>query len=106
MRERSELSEQLLIMVCQRVRWTSDRVTDFAFLTPQARLGRRLLHLGAEQAEVHISQAELARFLGVSRQVVNGYLREWQSAGAVVLKRGRIEIRSSERLLSVAGLAN
>ncbi len=106
MRERSELSEQLLILVCQRVRWTSDRVTDFAFLTPQARLGRRLLHLGAEQSEVRISQAELARFLGISRQVVNGYLREWQNAGAVVLKRGRIEISSSERLLSAAGLAS
>ena len=104
MQTRAELAVQLLLLVCERVRWTSDRVADFAFLTPQARLGRHLLHLAAEQREVRISQAELARYLGVSRQVVNGYLRDWQASGAVVLKRGRIAIASSSELAKLAGL--
>lgn len=104
MRTRAELAIQLLLLVCERVRWTSDRVADFAFLTPQARLGRRLLHLAAEDKEVRISQAELANYLGVSRQVVNGYLRDWQGAGAVVLNRGRITIASSSELAKLAGL--
>jgi len=90
----AELAVQLLLLVCERVRWTSDRVTDFAFLTPQARLGRRLLQLAADKQEIRISQAELASYLGVSRQVVNGYLREWQASGAVTLMRGRIGINS------------
>jgi len=102
---RTELAVQLLLLVCDRVRWTSDRVADFAFLTPPARLGRHLLHLAAEQQEVRISQAELASYLGVSRQLVNGYLREWQSSGAVELKRGRIAINSSAKLAQLAGLA-
>ena len=104
MKDRSELAEQLLQLLCQRLRWTSDRVVDFAFLTPQARLGRRLLHLAAEAQEVLISQAELARFLGLSRQAVNGYLRDWQDLGAVQLRRGKIEIRSADKLLLAAGL--
>jgi len=101
MRERSELAEQLLILVCQRVRWTSDRVADFAFLTPQARLGRRLVLLAADAREVQISQAELANFLGISRQAVNGYLRDWQIRGTVELYRGRIVILDAAELLSI-----
>lgn len=104
MRTRGELAVQLLLLVCKRVRWTSERVADFAFLTPQARLGRHLLHLAADEQEVRISQAELASYLGVSRQVVNGYLREWQQLGAVELKRGRIGIPSSTQLAQLAGL--
>lgn len=104
LRERSELAEQLLQLVCQRVRWTSERVTELAFLTPQARLCRRLLHLAADGGTVEISQMELARFLNVSRQVVNGYLRYWQESGAVKLSRGQIEVTSAEGLLALAGL--
>lgn len=104
MDERNQLAQQLLVLVCERVRWTTDTVTDFAFLTPQARLGRRLLHLAAEDREVQISQSELARYLGVSRQLVNGFLREWAKEGLVSLSRGRIRLHSPEQLLVAAGL--
>lgn len=106
LRERVELAEQLLRLVCQRVRWTSERVADFAFLTPQARLCRRLLFLASDNVQVAISQAELARYLGVSRQVVNGYLRDWQDLGAVKLGRSKITICSTDELLSAAGLGS
>ena len=39
------------------------------------------------------SQQELADYLGVSRQVVNGYLRDWQRAGLVDLSRGSITMK-------------
>jgi hypothetical protein len=42
--------------------------------------------------KILISQQQLADFLGVSRQVVNGYLREWQKQGRVALSRGSITL--------------
>ena len=102
-REHADIALQLLVLVCERVRWTSDRVADFAFLTPQARLGRRLVHLASANREVTISQAELARYLGVSRQLVNGFLRDWQDAGLVTLSRGRIILDAPDELMTIAG---
>ena len=56
----------------------------------EKRVGERLraLREGAD-----LSQAELAQFLGISRQVVNGYLRAWEREGHVELGRGSIRIR-------------
>lgn len=111
LRDQPELAIHLMQLVCQRVRWTSLQLADFAFLTPPARLATQLLHLrdnkgdaALESADIHISQAELARFLGVSRQVVNGYLRDWQAKGALLLKRGRIHVTDEPTLRAAAGL--
>ena len=111
MRERSELAVHLLQLVCQRARWTSQQVADSAFLTVAARLARSLLQLRREGAdgptedgsfEVRISQTDLARFLGVSRQVVNGYLQGWQRQGLVSVGRGRVTVPDAEALKRVA----
>lgn len=94
-----ELSNQLMQLVCSRVRWMTRLVTDAAFLSVPERLAARLLLLAVPVsqemgAEVRISQAELAQFLGVSRQVVNAYLRTWQREGRIELKRGSIRIKN------------
>lgn len=101
-----KLAIHLLKLVCARLRWTSELVEDSAFLSPPARLAKRLLVLTTlhgrpatdDARELGISQAELARFLGYSRQIVNHYLREWQQAGWVELHRGRITIRDAEAM--------
>lgn len=98
-----QLALHLLKLLCQRLRWTSELVEESAFLSGPARLAKRLLILaelhgrpaGPEAGrglEMHISQAELAHFLGISRQLVNQHLGEWAKAGWVRLGRGRIEI--------------
>lgn len=101
-----KLAIHLLRLLCARLRWTSELVEESAFLSPPARLAKRLLVLtglhgrpsGRNARELSISQAELARFLGYSRQVVNHYLREWQQAGWVELNRARITIRDAEAM--------
>jgi CRP/FNR family transcriptional regulator, cyclic AMP receptor protein len=95
-----ELGAHLLQLVCRRVRWMTKLVADSAFLSVSERLATRLRDLAEAYGknktdmEVKISQAELAQFLGISRQVVNGYLRAWQKAGRVELGRGSIRIRN------------
>ena len=51
---------------------------------------------------MHISQAELAHFLGISRQLVNQHLGEWAKSGWVRLGRGRIEIMEPAALQKLA----
>lgn len=94
---RPQISRHLLYLLCERVRWTSRLVADSAFLSVPDRMLTRLKDLAPSgerlpdgRIRVRISQQELADYLGVSRQVVNGYLRRWQAEGRVTLGRGAI----------------
>jgi CRP-like cAMP-binding protein len=101
-----QLAIHLLKLLCERLRWTSELVEESAFLAGPARLAKRLLILaslhgrsaGIGQLELRISQAELARFLGISRQIVNQHLSDWRRHGWVELGRSQIVIRNAEAL--------
>lgn len=100
------LAIHLLKLLCERLRWTSELVEESAFLTGPARLAKRLMILASLHGrapavgclELGISQAELARFLGISRQIVNQHLSEWRRNGWVDLGRSKIVIRNAEAL--------
>ena len=100
------LAIHLLALFCKRLRWTSELVEESAFLAGPPRLAKRLLILaslhgrsaGIGALELRISQAELARFLGISRQIVNQHLREWHVHGWVKLGRSQIVIKNPEAL--------
>lgn len=109
LRHEPALAMHLLELFCQRLRWTSDLVEESAFLVGPARLARRLLVLAAlhgrpvdDHMELSLSQAELARFLGISRQFVNQHLQTWRANGWVALGRGSIVIKDPEALGRVA----
>ena len=101
-----QLAIHLLKLLCERLRWTSELVEESAFLAGPARLAKRLLILASLHGrappgghlELRISQAELARFLGISRQIVNQQLSEWRRHGWVELGRSQITIRNAEAL--------
>jgi CRP-like cAMP-binding protein len=101
-----QLAIHLLKLLCQRLRWTSELVEESAFLDGPARLAKRLLILASlhgraarvGQLELRISQGELARFLGVSRQIVNHHLSEWRRLGWLELGRTQIVIRNADAL--------
>lgn len=92
----------LLIILCQRLRQTSEQVEDILFRHLEARIAKALLHL-AEVAglgsirglsvDLHISQRELANIAGGSRESVNKHLQIWQRAGLIDLSKGSILIR-------------
>ena len=100
MDRRPQISRHLLMLLCERVRWTSRLVADSAFLSVPDRMLSRLRNLSHSgesfedgSVRIRISQQELADYLGVSRQVVNGYLRDWQRDGLVDLSRGSITMK-------------
>jgi CRP/FNR family cyclic AMP-dependent transcriptional regulator len=99
LRREPGLTIHLLQLLCQRIRWTSGLAEDSALLGVPARLARRLLSMAKQhghgtQNGLHlvISQEELARFLGLSRQVVNQHLQKWKDKGWVDLGRGKMTI--------------
>lgn len=99
------LAIHLLRLLCQRIRWTSGLAEDSALLAVPARLARRVLSLAKLHGHpvlkgVHlmISQEEIARFLGISRQVVNQYLQIWKANGWVELGRAKMTILDEQAL--------
>jgi CRP-like cAMP-binding protein len=110
--EEPELAVHLLRLFCERIRWTSDLYAESALLTGPARLAKRLLSLAmlhgtqlADGFELKISQTDLAQFLGMSRQIVNHYLRAWRNEGWVEVSRARLVIKDAVSLERVAGTA-
>lgn len=74
-----------------------------AHLVPQ-RLAKwiRRLHLANRRRDVCLTQAELARLLGVQRSTVNLAIRQLQTDGAIRFVRGRIIVQCAERLQQAA----
>jgi len=106
------LALHLLKLLCERLRWTSELVEESALLSGPSRLAKRLLILAEQhgrpadpgeghELEMRISQAELAHFLGISRQIVNQHLGDWAKSGWVRLGRGRIVIADPAALQSL-----
>jgi CRP-like cAMP-binding protein len=103
-----QLADHLLRLLCARLRWVSGFAEESALLPVPARLARRLLSLGKLHGhetragiELKVSQDEMARFLGLSRQIVNQYLQTWKAQRWVDLGRGRIMILDSRALEAV-----
>lgn len=105
MERESVVAIHLLQILCQKLRWTTDIVHEAILLPAPGRIAKRLLHLVAAHGresdaglELRMSQADLANFLGVSRQIVNQNLQEWREAGWIDLQRGRVIVLNSVAL--------
>jgi CRP/FNR family cyclic AMP-dependent transcriptional regulator len=103
-----QLAEHLMRLLCARLRWVSGFAEESALLPVPARLARRLLSIGklhgresASGIELKVSQDEMARFLGLSRQIVNQHLQTWKARGWVDIGRGRILILDARALEAI-----
>lgn len=103
------LAIHLLQLLCQRIRWTSGQAEDSALLSVPNRLARRLLSLAKlhgqpapQGVQLIISQEEMGRFLGISRQAVNQYLQEWRAKGWVDVGRGKVTVLDESALRTMA----
>jgi CRP/FNR family transcriptional regulator, cyclic AMP receptor protein len=104
----AQLVDHLLQLLCGRLRWVSGFAEESALLSVAGRLAKRLLSLGKLHGhetragiELKVSQEEVARFLGLSRQIVNQYLQDWKAQHWVDLGRGRIMILNVAALEAV-----
>jgi CRP-like cAMP-binding protein len=105
------LSMGLLMVFCQRQRSSARLVVgEYAQKDIPARLAHRVLELtGADPSNdscLKITQAQLAKFVFVSRQVVNHHLSEWQSRGWITTSPRRLHVTDREALVAVAASAD
>ena len=63
-------------------------------------------NLEAGDAKIRITQAELATFLNSTRQVVNGYLQNWQKQDLIDTGRGFVIVKDQQRLINAANTAH
>ena len=102
------LALHLIEHLCERLRWTSELVEDLSFLPAHAQIAKRIWLLlrdfGRDTADgcvLSFSQADLATFLGLSRQAVNGHLQEWRDEGWLEISRGKLLVRDVNCLRQV-----
>lgn len=101
-----DLAITIAEILCERVRWVSDAVEDYALLSLDRRLARRLLLLHDQfsraDGAIEIAQSDLADFAGATRESTNKILMTWKSLGLISLGRRSIHLLDRERLDQIA----
>lgn len=111
-RTHPELAITLLGNLADKIRTLTTSLEETSFLDVSSRLARRLVDLSRRfgvpgddglALDVPLSQQDLARMIGVSREAVNKQLRQWEEAGRIKLRRGRVIVADLSWLNDVAG---
>jgi CRP/FNR family cyclic AMP-dependent transcriptional regulator len=103
-RERPPVMLHIMMVLCGRVRRSTDYIADAVFLSLAGRLAKQLLVIAdasLPRAELRVSHAELASMLGLSRGRVSRQLAEWQGAKILEQRRGYLVVRDREALQRV-----
>jgi len=105
---RPDLCIDLMLVLCERLRHTTEQVEDLAFLHLESRMAKALLRLleesgaGQTRAAIRISQRALGELVGGSRESVNKHLNAWKELGIVSIEKGGIVIRDAAALADYA----
>jgi CRP/FNR family transcriptional regulator, cyclic AMP receptor protein len=94
---------ELLAMMAQRLRMTDILLQETAMLDLGARLARMLLE--SQGAVIALSQTEMARLIGASREKVNRKLAVWRSEGWIEIGAFGVKLLNRDALASAAGSA-
>jgi CRP-like cAMP-binding protein len=106
-----EAYPSIMLLLCEKLRRTTEQVAEIFFLDMQGRLARTLLRLieqrkAAASANVPLllrrTQGELANMIGGTRESVNKCLGEWQRRGLIRMKGGTIIIVDKAALGALA----
>jgi CRP/FNR family cyclic AMP-dependent transcriptional regulator len=107
LKQRPDALLRIVHLLCARMRRLTHLVEDSTFRDVSTRLARQIValtdarmpsHEHAATATLHLSQNDLARMLGVSREFVGKQLTAWRASGVVELGRRRITIRDAAAL--------
>ena len=99
------LAWRLLQFTAERLSVSSARESALAFLDAPARLARVLLELDGQEQDkgyITISQEELARHAGLTRQTVASALGRWRRLGWVITGRGHLVLLNTRFLQQIA----
>lgn len=103
-----ELGIDLFQLAGQRMRWMSSQLNEQVFLPMPARLARKILYLTLAPTNslstLTLSQAELAEFVGATREAVSKTLSTWKRANVIESTRGGLQVLDRDALQAMADL--
>ncbi len=106
LRHRPELALEFIDILCDRLRALSGKLEERTFLPVPVRLASRLLYLdgkvGRTVGEVAVSQADLADFVGATREAIAKTLAVWRNRNWVSISRGSVHILDRAQLEGIA----
>lgn len=109
-RDNPAFALQITKLMGLRLRTLRSRIEELLGKSAPARLAHALLELarqyGIEDREgvlipVRLSQGDLGKLVGLTRETVNGFLQVWREQGLVEMDRRRIRLRDPDRLRRV-----
>lgn len=105
-RSAPELAIDLIHLAGQRMRWMDRQLNEQVFLPMPSRLARKILYLTDRPeggpATLALSQAELAEFVGATREAVSKTLSSWKKDGVVAASRGGLTVLDRPALELIA----
>ena len=105
-RDCPQLAINLTEILCERLRWVSASVEEYALMSLDLRLARRLISLharfGGASGNIAVTQSDLADHVGATRESTNKILMRWKDNEIVAMKRGEIQIRDMTALERIA----
>jgi len=108
-----EINEQLIMMLCQRLRLVFGFFEGSALLPLPNQLAQRLVNLSTElekkhhnknNIEIHLSQNDLANMMGASRQATSKILKSWEDQKLIKLDYGKTTILNLKQIRKIAEL--
>jgi CRP/FNR family cyclic AMP-dependent transcriptional regulator len=89
-----ELALELLQLAARRMRCLTNQIQQQSLNPLPQRLAQKILHLLCfdKKQSLGMSQADLADFLGATREAVSRILTTWKKSGILDLRRGQIAI--------------
>ncbi|MEM9550059.1 MAG: Crp/Fnr family transcriptional regulator [Pseudomonadota bacterium] len=102
------LSIDLIKLAGQRMRRMNEQLNEQVFLSMPVRLARKVLYLTYEpegsRKTLDLSQAELAEYVGATREAVSKALSSWRKKGVVEPTRGGLVVQDRDALTELAQL--
>jgi CRP-like cAMP-binding protein len=89
---------KLLAELSRRLRLANTSLEDAQLLDLGGRLAQRLLEEAGDGAVVTLTQTEIARRIGASREKVNRKLHEWCDEGWIAMGRAGIKLVARDKL--------
>jgi CRP-like cAMP-binding protein len=106
-----DVALRLLVVLCDRLRRTTEQFEDVIFLEGPARLAKKLLQLGEAYRQrtafgtrpgLKVSQRDLGNMIGLSRESINKQLSAWHRNGTIRVGRTGIVIIDDAALRAYA----
>jgi CRP/FNR family cyclic AMP-dependent transcriptional regulator len=99
-------------ILCERLRRTDEQLAEVALLPLPVRLAKAILRINRGQSgtrshsnnSVHLSQRELANFVGATRESVNKCLNAWQRQGLIRIDDGHVTVADRSAFETLSGL--